>query len=809
MIGSSLTDSTYIRARMTLNTRRDVMGTQYLGVAGLEDEAEIADRTGKMLSRALNTGQAVCVAGSGLSTNYGFPIWRDFAEEAIATTKREHGRRISAHTKAYFDLLEKRLKKNERVTAEEIMTAFDVCAGFWPDLAFKRFVARRFQARASVGGPIARIIRELRIRRFLTTNYDDTIKQGLDACLGAGEAERYTIDSDGLLEFAVGTPRHRAGVFHLHGVVADEAEQLARLIVTESDYQELYLREDPAARAYREAVSLLFTGNPILFVGMGLTEFDLLHPLRESAAQPRRDVDQAPLFALMPQPDPRRRTLADIRGEAVGQRRQIYTRYGIHVLFYPPIEKFTKTFDVAAEFDAALGRLAEHGLEWWDEWQRKPPVQTPEFVRRGRKGACMLHNPAFERPDSFFALREDLAKIESTLRDRAAADEGCLAIAIGRAGMGKGGLGTRLVRRFDDVQYERRFFATLHFTNDFMSIIDAAARHLDEGAHDPSGASDDAPPSAMERLERALTKGRHLLVVGALERALEPFPPEPQLSAGADAADGSGRSVAAGRPSAEVAAFLNLAERAVRAGGKSHIVLTSAVTPVWREPGQEGPQAGEPLELQGVSEDEALRRFDGLIAARDTDRLRRVLGKHAYLMWLVMGALKRSGEPEERSAWAKRLFHRLSSVDRDRRRYEAVAAVIDVHIDVIASAGGRSRAEVRGDVVRVLETVSLFTTPVSSQTIADALAARNDIPKARTKKLLRELAAADLLLQVETRTRSAFTAHTAVRAFFLGRLGLSDIPGETHKFALAGYSAEVPVSQPGSREAHDKAARYV
>jgi tetratricopeptide (TPR) repeat protein len=806
---------------------RTVMGTQYLGIAGLDDELDIQERTRKMLSRALNTGQTVCVAGSGLSANYGFKLWRELAADVIEDAKNAGRRDLDAHTERYFDLLGSRLRNpKETVSAEEIMVAFDVCAHEWGDKStFKAHVAGKLQGAPPPGDhdPLRLIIRELRIRRFLTTNYDNTIAKKLKDYSDGGPS--YTIGESGhLLEFAVGTPGHRSGVFHLHGHMGESEN----LIISESDYQQLYLREDPAARTYREALSLLFTGNPLLFVGMGLTEFDLLHPLRESAAQPRRDVDQAPLFALMPRPDE--------PGAAVGQRRQIYTRYGIHVLFYPPLEEGdwddVPTGEIPKNFEDALGTLATRRIEWWEEWRRKPPLQVPRFVREGPEEKWMLLNPARSSEggrDKFFNLTADFEKIGDALEARK--DVGCLVFAIGRAGMGKGGIGNQLVREFENDRYDRRFFATLHFTNDFMSIIEAAARHLDPGG--------DNRESSMDRLERALARERHLLVLGAVERVLEPIITE-RDDADNSGFDGATAHAAEGRASGDIATFLRLAARIAARPGGSHIVLTSALVPRWDAPCPdiseaavesqtqpaappetdmhaggtpdgsvpEAPTGGGcvPILLEGVSKGEAAEQFKRLITVEDTEHLTRMLGRHAYLMWLIRRALsKLNAADDDRDTWIRRLFHRLSSVDRDRRRHEALEAVIEVHVD-------KSRFERRG-VVDVLQSVALFTTPVSAQTVVDALVDSDDAKRAEkaldVTAQLRELADVDLVLQVETNEGIAYTAHTALRSYFLGKLGLSDMPGETHKFTLAGYSGEVPVTQPGTLFAHDLAARRV
>src|SRR4051812_36315591 len=251
---------------------RSVVGTHYLGIADLDDdELAIQDRTVKMLSRSLNTGQTVCMAGSGLTKNYGYPLWRELTIDVIkgARGALEPSAPGAATTRAYFDSVLKQLRRSS-VPAEELMGALEVCAGvlskndpkaFREEVSSRLLELRKRELRkrgTQDYQPLDQIIVGLRIHRFMTTNYDDTIAERLGALLEDESVKRYPFESDRLLEFAVGTPEHRAGVFHLHG----HLDTLDEMIVTESDYQTLYLREDQKARAYREAVSLLFRGNP-------------------------------------------------------------------------------------------------------------------------------------------------------------------------------------------------------------------------------------------------------------------------------------------------------------------------------------------------------------------------------------------------------------------------------------------------------------------------------------------------------------------------------------------------------------------
>src|SRR6185503_12475169 len=66
-------------------------------------------------------------------------------------------------------------------------------------------------------------------------------------------------------------------VFHCHG----RFDRPRSIIATERDYQQWYVG-DPQAEGgpFRQAVQLLLESNPLLLVGYGLRDDDLLRPLR-------------------------------------------------------------------------------------------------------------------------------------------------------------------------------------------------------------------------------------------------------------------------------------------------------------------------------------------------------------------------------------------------------------------------------------------------------------------------------------------------------------------------------------------------
>ncbi|HWA62360.1 MAG TPA: SIR2 family protein [Caulobacteraceae bacterium] len=98
---------------------------------------------------------------------------------------------------------------------------------------------------------------------------------------------------DRLIEFAVGADDVDSHVMHLHG----RACNWRSMIVTHRDYDNLYRRNDLNRMPFEFARRLMMGGNPILFVGLGMTEEDVNREFREFVSNnPYHRV--APAFLL-------------------------------------------------------------------------------------------------------------------------------------------------------------------------------------------------------------------------------------------------------------------------------------------------------------------------------------------------------------------------------------------------------------------------------------------------------------------------------------------------------------------------------
>lgn len=214
-----------------------------------------------------------------------------------------------------------------------------------------------FESRTSIidpdVDPLETIIMRLGISRFLTTNYDFEIERfyqdrgyqkfpEVDASSAARDGVRqrapdsHRMDALGgvfkdqsfrrnraidLVRFAIDFEGADAHVMHLHGSAARDDVT----VITERDYMQLYLRQDRHRDTVNEAIRLGFSANPLVFLGLGMTEADVLRPLRQFMSDRDRTVSRTAIvfFPGVSSPDVQRKLAATL-----------YLRYGAHTIHY-------------------------------------------------------------------------------------------------------------------------------------------------------------------------------------------------------------------------------------------------------------------------------------------------------------------------------------------------------------------------------------------------------------------------------------------------------------------------------------------
>jgi tetratricopeptide (TPR) repeat protein len=795
-----------------------LVGIHQIGFHGAIDEDDIQCRTRQMIARSLNTRRVVAFVGSGVSAAYGHTNWDTYAAELVKFTLDEINKKKfhvqSHHKTALESFRDQNAKTPDKETpatppslarSEKTLMILDLCDELFARQSraahktFRAYSAKLIKksrdAKSRNLDPLLLLIEKLEIRRFLTTNYDLQIETALIKNLNCqirsnykpyrqpGDAHdavklvaRSLIHSprniEDLSQFAVAAPGYECGVFHLHGVVAAPSS----MVVTERDYQRVYLQKDRDHRAFREALQVAFVGNAILFLGTGMEEADLLRPLRQFVSEAAHGGYERPIFALLPE-----------RPDGAEFRHYLYSRYGVKTLYYPVKEGedgLTKSFCNAIE------NLAKSWSIWWQGWQKKPLVRKPYFhlVDEVKKNVMVRH---LTNVKSLFPVTEDEDEVAKALIN----DKARSLILMGPPGSGKGTLGQTIATNDKFGHFEKKFFATAHFSNDFLCMIDAAANYF--GAD----TKPDRETSPLTRFEAAFKHGRNLFVMGGLERLLVPCPVARVLKIKDPLKFEYPLPI--GKPvTPEVREFFKLVNRHIgidENNSESRIVLTSSMWPKTLKKNM------PTVWLKGVPEEVVQEAFAALGDEDLVTRLYRTLRGHNYALAVVRSAFEVMEEPgsnEERRHWLDRVVDRLSAVDLPGRPAMA-----------IAMAGRRLLDSKRLELTAlegILQRVALCTTPVTPAAVEACYGGTRNLEE--VKNSLCYLQDSNLLIKVQYEYEPFFrsTAHTLVRNRVLTRMGhFPSAPAEAHSFETAGWSSEVPDTLSGPGEGHELSIRSI
>ncbi len=186
--------------------------------------------------------------------------------------------------------------------------------------------------------------REWKISRYATLNYDYEIERMLERAdfpfysitprennnshqlisrSRLGEKAR-SVDLDPknvaeLMLFAADAPAGVSQVLHLHGSVL----RPENMIVTDLDYNRRYFTTATWTSVLDDSQELLYRGNAIVFVGVGMTEEVLFRAMRILSQAPDREA--RPVYAFMQSTGGAKDTADAIR---------LFQRYGIRTIFY-------------------------------------------------------------------------------------------------------------------------------------------------------------------------------------------------------------------------------------------------------------------------------------------------------------------------------------------------------------------------------------------------------------------------------------------------------------------------------------------
>jgi tetratricopeptide (TPR) repeat protein len=228
--------------------------------------------------------------------------------------------------------------------------------------------------------PLKIVLSEFKINRFLTTNYDHEIENlfheaGYKASVPTGRGPAglpstparavwrdlvFTYDTSGELGALVSRDRSsEAWVVHLHGRAerGGPAHHSSAIIATEDDYRARYERLDKSRSVIDDTIRLTFGSSPLLFLGIGFDEIDLLRPLRQFMSAPGRMGDRLAV-ALLPRHSDE--PSAELRKIDLLQRFGVYTiHYGGEWLFR--VQAISRA--LSAALDARRRALGEEQIK--------------------------------------------------------------------------------------------------------------------------------------------------------------------------------------------------------------------------------------------------------------------------------------------------------------------------------------------------------------------------------------------------------------------------------------------------------------
>ncbi len=214
------------------------------------------------------------VVGAGASVDSGMPAWDALVQKITSRLKNEHARNL-----ALTDDSDGILRKSEYVLE---MVLSERGRGTQEELVRDALYGASIE---TVPGQLANAIASLVVDsgarvRLATTNFDDVLETAL------GLTSKRTV-TPFVLEDAAKWRRHRGlSVLHLHGRLPRAASAEGNLILTESSFLKYGL-------AVREVLTDCIREGPVVFIGLSVTDPNLVGPLWDTKGEGR-----FPRFAL-------------------------------------------------------------------------------------------------------------------------------------------------------------------------------------------------------------------------------------------------------------------------------------------------------------------------------------------------------------------------------------------------------------------------------------------------------------------------------------------------------------------------------
>ncbi len=552
-------------------------------------------RAKEMLYRSLNVGTTVAFVGAGLSAGVGYPDWKQLVRLAIDEMRKNSpqgnggGSGNAAIPTSEIDALNNFLEKPGAEATTKYMFVLGEVKRLYELLQLgSSFPVLISEAMANPNrnlcGPGAlrgtyethpfAALCGLPITRFVTTNYDCELELQLaqpvqhpvgennvhrrgfgwteggylvsapgtgltdgaliEPCSWALEAghsfTQLKSDTDRLAEFVLASRRAKGEelIFHCHG----RCDIPGSMILTEEDYQNWYLeRVDREKLAFQHTIELLLGSNPILFLGYGFKDADLLRSLRMFSASEPQYKDSRQLFVAIPKFELIDPISLDMRAR--------FSRYGAHVI---PFEVTTtgggagpQPHDRTEGLVRFMNDLRKGWCEWQTAWIQKPCFR--EYLTPRSEEAILWHYGFWSggngNGDDNFDDGTIKADIE-WLREQVATGPSSSPFApcfvlLGGGGSGKSHRAVKLLRDYVEngkKEFEdwRGVFWSSYYADDWLTGIDATNEHLYgalNGGNKPTVEEWTTWPR-LRKLAYVLKHSKAVLVFDGFERVLMP-----------------------------------------------------------------------------------------------------------------------------------------------------------------------------------------------------------------------------------------------------------------------------------------------
>lgn len=537
-------------------------------VRHLFDGRRLRERALEEFSTAIRTGRVVAFVGSYATQEFGYDKWSifldDLAKRAVDLVKKHGAPSRSEHAVNAIEAIQKSLATSDSAPTglSVIEYALDYASvspgaliallqGEAADIFYMRQLDRAKRTN------VQRILDDLAIDRVITLNYDLEFEWELMTTIN--EKSRVTSDTNGrqiafdailegpnivrqqhgtlvrilpngqsvvsdlftrertdrLIEFAVGSPDYEAHILHLHG----RRDRPKTMVISQRDYNNQYRRSGVAKLPFEHALRILFAGNPILFIGIGLKESEVTATLEQFVSDhPNRRI--APVFILWNAPDDKVENRDAIRFRWLH-------RFGALTLFDDEIEPRSPVPTAAASTGAAAATLGDlerlsasitnagyaaaarsEIFEWNDE----------DLRQIGDKLARLDEQTHID----IWPTEADTPVVPGELASNWAESNRPLALFIGEPGSGKGNLAKELRVAWHQKTgvVERR---SCLINASFVFELDSVFSLLSGLADGRPAASDKS--SRLRSLEQYLTSDidrELLIVINGMERFLSP-----------------------------------------------------------------------------------------------------------------------------------------------------------------------------------------------------------------------------------------------------------------------------------------------